>query len=142
MEAEYRLVATHSPRLAEFNAILMRAMERRQTTMEEYNCHVQQHGCGPSGKPGATDSSLGSTQSRSISSAIPKSTRCPTKRILIDHLDKAHQWASEMGEREVRLTMHGYVEEVEALRQTIKEANENRTAAIIALGKHVEEHGC
>ena len=142
MEAEYRLVAGHSTRLAEFNAILMRAMERRQTTMEEYNRHVLQHGCGPSRNDSATVSSLRYDQSRAMSSPALKAIGCPTKGILIDHLDKAHRLACEMGEREVHLMMHGHVEQVEALRQTIKEANESRSAAIIALGKHVDEHGC
>jgi hypothetical protein len=107
--------------------------------MEEYNQHVQQHRCGPCPNASLTVSSLGS---RSMSSQTAKPTGCPTKCILIDHLDNAHKWACEMGEREVNLMIHGRTELVEALLQGIKEANENRSAAMIALRNHVEEHGC
>ncbi|HTL29274.1 MAG TPA: hypothetical protein VL282_08635 [Tepidisphaeraceae bacterium] len=77
-----------------------------------------------------------------MSTPTPKSIGCPTKRALIDHLDKAHHWAVELAERELLLAMHGHIDLIEGLEQPLQAANENRNAAIRALREHVATHGC
>jgi len=76
------------------------------------------------------------------SSFAPQTDRCPFKSQLITQLQEAHDALLRLDNQEMEFVLRGDLAGCAAIGDRLKQARQQRDAAVQLLKKHIEEHHC